>query len=106
MMLRNPDVQRKAHAEVDRVTGGRWVPAMHDRARFPYVNCLVQELFRTHPVVPLVPHSVGVEDVYGGHRIPAGTWVVANVWCVSAPAPCPCPSPGSRARAPARAFVR
>ena len=80
MMVRNPDVQRKAQAEVDWVTAGRWVPGMKDRHLFPYVNCLIKELFRINPVVHLVPHSLIADDVFEGYRIPKGTWVMANMW--------------------------
>ena len=90
MMIRHPDVQHKAQAEVDLITGGCWIPGLNDRwvhgqegrAQFPYVECLVKELLRFNPVVPLVPHSVLEDQVYGGYLIPKGTWVMANIWCV------------------------
>ncbi|EKM53001.1 uncharacterized protein PHACADRAFT_175458 [Phanerochaete carnosa HHB-10118-sp] len=81
MMVRNPDVQRKAQEEIDRVTGdGHWIPGLRDCAQFPYIGCLVKEVFRINPIAPLVPHSLAEEDVYEGYRIPKGSWVMANFW--------------------------
>lgn len=84
LMLRSPGVQKKAQEEIDRVTGGTRVPGMQDREMFPYVNCIIKELFRFSPVVPLVPHSLQEDDFFEGYFIPKGTWVMANMWCVSA----------------------
>ena len=80
MMVRNPDVQRKAQAEVDAVTGGAWVPTFKDRHLFPYVNCVAKEVFRIHTPTPLIPHSPTEDDEFGGYTIPKGAWVMANVW--------------------------
>ncbi|EKM50483.1 uncharacterized protein PHACADRAFT_188057 [Phanerochaete carnosa HHB-10118-sp] len=80
LMLRNPSVQKKAQEEIDRVTGGTWVPGMQDCEMFPYVNCVIKELFRFNPAVPLVPHSLQEDDFFEGYFIPKGTWVMANMW--------------------------
>lgn len=80
LMLHYPEVQKKAQEEIDSVTGGTWVPGMRDRERFPYINCLVKELFRFSPAVPLVPHSLHEDDVVEGYLIPKGSWVMANMW--------------------------
>jgi hypothetical protein len=39
-----PDVQAKAQAEVDRVTGGSRLPNSGDRARLPYIMALYKEV--------------------------------------------------------------
>lgn len=41
-----PDVQKKAQAEVDRVTGGNRLPEFEDREQMPYVNALLKEVLR------------------------------------------------------------
>lgn len=82
LMLHNPEVQKKAQAEIDRVTGGKWVPGMNDRELFPYIDCMIKELFRYSPAVPLVPHSLHEDDVFEGYYIPKGAWVMANMWYV------------------------
>jgi hypothetical protein len=52
-MLLFPDTQRKAQAEIDQVIGFDRLPEMSDLPHLPYLNNLVQELFRWQPVLPL-----------------------------------------------------
>jgi Cytochrome P450 len=108
-MCTHPHVQYTAQAELDNVIGSERLPSIADRARLPYIDALVKEVLRWAPVVPLgelstmsfldvcsrltcdvppilligVPHRVMQDDVYEGYRIPAGSIVIANIWCVS-----------------------
>lgn len=52
-MAKYPAVQAKAQAEVDRVVGQDRLPDSTDRGSLPYVNAIISELMRWHPVVPL-----------------------------------------------------
>ena len=45
-MTRNPDVVRKAQDEIDRIVGNERLPHFTDRPSLPYVDALVEELFR------------------------------------------------------------
>ncbi|KAF9050876.1 OrdA protein [Hymenopellis radicata] len=73
-MLLNPDVQKRAQAEIDDVVGGDRLPTFNDREHLPYVNAVVTELLRWHNVAPLgVPHRA-LED--GVIR----TIIVTNLW--------------------------
>lgn len=57
-MVRYPDVQRKAQAEIGRVVGDDRSPTWADFARLPYVSMIVKETMRWRPVTPLAfPHS-------------------------------------------------
>ncbi|PYH76350.1 cytochrome P450 oxidoreductase OrdA-like protein [Aspergillus uvarum CBS 121591] len=79
-----PAVQRKAQAELDMVLGaaGR-LPTFADRENLPYINALIKEVFRWHPVVPMdISHVVTQEDEYEGYWIPKGASVLANIWFV------------------------
>ena len=96
VLLLHPEVQRKAQSEIDRVTQGNRLPTFEDRAALPYVECVVKECMRWHPVVPLgalnrlvrtfalltrslaVPHRVMQDDIYNGMYIPKGSTVIAN----------------------------
>jgi cytochrome P450 len=51
-MAMYPDVQRKAHAEIDAVVGQRRLPDFSDRDSLPYVNAIMKELLRWHPAAP------------------------------------------------------
>ncbi|KAJ7839988.1 cytochrome P450 [Mycena olivaceomarginata] len=64
-LLSNPEVQQKAQAEVDSVTGGKRLPTFDDEAAMPYISAIVQETLRWQNIGPIA-------DEYGGYRIPAG----------------------------------
>ena len=100
-----PEVQRSAQAEIDAVLGGSRLPEFSDEAELPYVNAIVKEVFRWHPVGPLgtyipypmtstaridinmyllaIEHCVTQNDIYKGYFIPASSIVIGNVWCAS-----------------------
>lgn len=52
-MTLNPSVQTKAQAELDALIGGERLPTLADRASLPYIDAIVKEVFRWHPVAPL-----------------------------------------------------
>lgn len=79
-MVLHPDVQRRAHKELDTIlTEGR-LPKLSDKASLPYLDCILQEVLRWRPVAPLAAHSTLVDDVYRGITIPAGSVLMANAW--------------------------
>lgn len=82
-MTTYPEAQKKAQAELDAVIGPDRLPTFEDRDSLPYVNALLKETTRWHPVLPLaIPHKTTEEDVYNGCYIPAGTVIIPNSWCV------------------------
>ena len=48
----NPQAQKKAQEELDRVLGNRF-PEFNDRPNLPYINAMVKEALRWQPVAPL-----------------------------------------------------
>jgi cytochrome P450 len=48
-----PDVQRKAQAEIDSVVGNSRLPDFSDQDALPYVQAVLKEVLRWHPVTPL-----------------------------------------------------
>ncbi|KAJ7106251.1 cytochrome P450 [Mycena epipterygia] len=82
-MLANPEAQRKAQAEIDTVTGGKYLPDFDDEASMPYVSALIKEVLRWKNVTPFaVPHFLAIEDEYRGYRLPAGSVVIGNTWAI------------------------
>ncbi|KAJ6101032.1 hypothetical protein N7499_000662 [Penicillium canescens] len=76
-----PDVQRKAQQELDTVVGSGRLPQFRDRENLVYINALVKEVLRWHPVVPInLAHSPTQDDTCEGYRIPKGSSVIANIW--------------------------
>lgn len=80
-MLKYPDVQRKAQAEIDRVVGHGRLPTLADRNALPYVDGMVKETLRWWNVIPMgIPHRVDEEVEYRGYRIPEGSTIMPAVW--------------------------
>ncbi|KAI0516774.1 cytochrome P450 [Xylaria bambusicola] len=76
-----PEVQRAAQEEIDRVIGSNRLPTMADRENLPYVEALVKEVYRWHPIAPMgIPHTTTDDDIYEGYLIPKGSTIFANVW--------------------------
>ncbi|KAH7913274.1 cytochrome P450 [Hygrophoropsis aurantiaca] len=83
-MVLNPDVQAKAQAEIDSAVGFDRLPDWDDRPLLPYVDAIIRETLRWHPVVPLgIPHAAVDDDIYEGQFIPKGATVMANAWAMS-----------------------
>lgn len=51
-MVLNPEIQQKAQLEIDDVCGRRF-PALSDRPCLPYLDAILKEALRWHPVIPL-----------------------------------------------------
>ncbi|TBU39014.1 cytochrome P450 [Dichomitus squalens] len=80
-MVLHPNVYQRARAELDRVIGPERLPDFEDRESLPYLECVVREVFRWNPPVPLgVPHRLSCDDVYRGYDIPDGSMVIPNIW--------------------------
>ncbi|KAI1422341.1 cytochrome protein [Xylaria sp. FL1777] len=80
-----PEVQRKAQEEIDRVVGTGRLPSYNDRENLPYINAIVDEAWRFHPVIPMgVAHASSEDDVveYDGktYFIPKDSVILANLW--------------------------
>ncbi|RYP13071.1 hypothetical protein DL767_010944 [Monosporascus sp. MG133] len=80
-MMVYPEVQRKAQEEIDRVVGSQRLPSFEDRGHLPYVEAVVSEAFRWHPVGPMgIPHVTSQDDVFEGYLIPKGAMILPNIW--------------------------
>ncbi|KAH7884744.1 cytochrome P450 [Phlebopus sp. FC_14] len=80
-MVLNPEVQKRAQAEIDAVIGTVRLPTFEDRTSLPYVEAVLRETLRWHPAVPLsIPHATTAADVYEGYFIPQGATIIMNTW--------------------------
>ncbi|KAL5534784.1 hypothetical protein ACEPAG_1248 [Sanghuangporus baumii] len=80
-MMVHPEVQRKAQKEIDIVVGNDRLPNFSDRQSLPYINAIVKEVLRWHPIAPLgLPHASTEDDVFEGYFIPRGTLIIPNIW--------------------------
>lgn len=55
-MTLNPEVQKKAQAEIEAVIGTDRLPTTEDRENLPYVNAVLLEVLRWNNVAPLGTH--------------------------------------------------
>ncbi|CAL5376777.1 unnamed protein product [Camellia sinensis] len=80
-LLKKPDLINKATKELDRVIGReRWVEEK-DFPQLPYLDAIVKETMRLHPVVVLLVPHLAVEDCnVAGYDIRKGTRVFINTW--------------------------
>lgn len=59
-LIQKPEIQRKAHIEIDRVVGHDRSPVWDDIKNLPYINMIVKEGHRWRPILPLCfPHALG-----------------------------------------------
>ncbi|XAR69927.1 Flavonoid 3'-monooxygenase [Bertholletia excelsa] len=82
-LLKHPQILRKASEELDKVVGReRWVEE-GDIPQLPFLNAVVKETLRLHPVATLLPPHYSIEDcTVGDFDIPKGTTLLVNVWSI------------------------
>lgn len=82
-LLRKPELFDKATEELDRVIGKeRWVEEK-DIPNLPYIDTIVKETMRMHPVAPMLVPRFSREDIkIAGYDIPKDTRVLVNVWTI------------------------
>ncbi|KAJ6805064.1 putative cytochrome P450 71A1 [Iris pallida] len=82
-LLRRPEILAKATEELDRVVGReRWVEE-RDMHNLPYIESIVKETMRLHPVAPMLVPRMSREDTsFEGYHLPAGSLVLVNVWTI------------------------
>lgn len=72
-MVSFPEIQKRAQAEIDTITGGQRLPDYKDYDALPFIQAIVREAARWNPVSPLgIPHVCSEDDVYNGYYIPKG----------------------------------
>ena len=79
-MTTRPDIQQRAQQELDRVCSNR-LAILSDRPHLSFVESVIMEIFRYHPVAPTgVSHRSEEEDIFEGNRIPASSIILYNTW--------------------------
>ncbi|CBI27805.3 unnamed protein product, partial [Vitis vinifera] len=82
-ILRQPSIATKATEELDRVIGrDRWVEEK-DIPQLPYIDAIVKETMRLHPVAVLLAPHLALQDCnVSGYDIRKGTRVLVNAWSI------------------------
>ncbi|KAL8110702.1 hypothetical protein AgCh_026441 [Apium graveolens] len=82
-LLRNPRVLKKVQEELEQVVGHDKMVDESDLESLEYLNMVVKEAMRLHPVAPLLLPHLSIEDcTVDGFFIPKNSTVVINVWAI------------------------
>jgi cytochrome P450 len=82
-LLHNPEALSKAKTELEQEIGKGNPMEESDIARLPYLQAVVKETFRLHPVVPFLLARKAEADVeINGYIIPKGAQVLVNAWAI------------------------
>ncbi|XP_049268757.1 cytochrome P450 2U1 [Rhipicephalus sanguineus] len=78
----DPDgMQAQVQREIDTVIGREKAIQWEDRRRLPYTMASVLETLRWRTTAPIGVHRIAISDTeVCGYHIPAGTFVIANLW--------------------------
>ncbi|KAL3641477.1 hypothetical protein CASFOL_016445 [Castilleja foliolosa] len=82
-ILKHPHTIEKAKEELDRVIGrNRWVQE-NDFTQLPYIDAIIKESMRLHPLATLLAPHYAIEDCNVlGYDISKGTTVFINTWSI------------------------
>ncbi|XP_061197451.1 cytochrome P450 4F1-like [Saccostrea echinata] len=79
-----PEYQRECQKEIDQIISESedgeigW----EDLGKLPFLTQCIKEGMRLHCPVPFIARSNTAPITIEGHKIPAGTNLVANIWCL------------------------
>nr|QQL94716.1 cytochrome P450 2n14 [Lateolabrax maculatus] len=82
-LIKNPDIQDKVQAEIDKVIGQTRQPTMADRPHLPYTDAVIHEIQRMGNIFPLNGLRMAAKDTtLGGYFIPKGASLMPNLTSV------------------------
>ena len=82
-LLHNPEKLLKARVELLQTIGKDKQVKESDITRLPFLQAVVKETFRLHPVVPfLIPHRVEEDTDIDGLTVPKNAQVLVNAWAI------------------------
>ncbi|KAM3731410.1 hypothetical protein ACB098_12G161600 [Castanea mollissima] len=82
-LLRNPDIMAKAKQELTETIGIGESTQEKDIPRLPYLQAVLKETMRLHPVAPLLLPLSRIEVEVCGYTIPKHTQVIVNAWAIA-----------------------
>ncbi|KAE8720516.1 Nucleotide-sensitive chloride conductance regulator (ICln) family protein [Hibiscus syriacus] len=82
-LLRHPDIMMKLVEELDTVVGKQNKLEETHLPRLLYLDAVVRETLRLHPVIPLLlPHTPSQTSIVAGYTIPKHSRVFINAWAM------------------------
>ncbi|PON47892.1 Cytochrome P450, E-class, group I [Parasponia andersonii] len=82
-LLRNPRVMKNLQAELESVIGTGKMVEERDLGKLEYLDMVVKESFRLHPVGPLlIPRESREDTTIEGYYIPKKSRILVNAWAI------------------------
>ncbi|KAG4943244.1 hypothetical protein JHK85_047890 [Glycine max] len=82
-MMHNPEIMKRVQEELEVVVGKDNTVEESHIHKLSYLQAVMKETLRLHPVLPLlVPHCPSETTIVGGYTIPKGSRVFVNVWAI------------------------
>ncbi|ONI13664.1 hypothetical protein PRUPE_4G235900 [Prunus persica] len=82
-LMRHPHVMKKVRKELEDVVGLERMVEESDLEKLEYLDIVVKETLRLHPVAPLlIPHAAIEDCTVNGFHIPKASRVIINVWSI------------------------
>ncbi|KAF5480778.1 hypothetical protein F2P56_001494, partial [Juglans regia] len=82
-LMKHPRIMKKLQKELENVVGLKRMVEEADLDRLEYLDMIVKETLRLHPVVPLLlPHEAREDCRVNGFHIPRKSRVMINVWAI------------------------
>ncbi|KAL2324688.1 hypothetical protein Fmac_023746 [Flemingia macrophylla] len=85
-LVLNQQVQTKLRDELDRVVGNKREVTNSDVIKLPYLEAIVKETLRVHPIGPLLSWArLSTSDVQlsNGMVVPSNTTTMVNMWAIT-----------------------
>ncbi|XP_078170439.1 cytochrome P450 81Q32-like [Carex rostrata] len=80
-LLNSPQLLEKATAEIGTHVGNKRLIQESDMNNLPFLNCIISEIFRLHPALPLLVSHESREDIkLGNYDIAKGTMLIVNIY--------------------------
>ncbi|XP_057451217.1 geraniol 8-hydroxylase-like [Lotus japonicus] len=82
-LLRNENAMSKVKQEMEQIIGKGKLVEESDVARLPYLQAVLKETFRLHPLVPLlIPRKANETVEISGYTIPKDATILVNQWAM------------------------
>nr|QNS29983.1 cytochrome P450 [Nothapodytes nimmoniana] len=82
-LIRHPRVMKKLQQELESVVGVHKMVEETDLPKLEYLDVVIKEGLRLHPVGPLlIPHESMEDIVINGYHIPKKSRVLVNIWTI------------------------
>ncbi|CAL9018048.1 unnamed protein product [Prunus brigantina] len=83
LMMRHPKAMKKIQKELENVVGLGRIVEESDLEKLEYLNMVLKETLRLHPVAPLLlPHAAIKDCTVNGYHIPKKSHVIINAWAI------------------------